>query len=155
MPGSHQRFRPVPTWNCRGLCWEIGVGPPLNIHTNTTRDVNKGCRNSWADHTNHFWHHPVASPTVIVWKLVGQHLFGNIIPGNSTDGESSVIGPHAFMVACTWLSKMPRDMEEVFTVVTLHLHPFLETPWIFNWLISSRYCTYHTDSEILWPCRHS
>ena len=39
--------------------------------------------NGWgADHTGQFWHHPSASPTLIVWKVVGQHLFLNIIPTN-------------------------------------------------------------------------
>jgi hypothetical protein len=31
------------------------------------------------DHTSHLRHRPLASPDVIVWKLVGQHLFLNII----------------------------------------------------------------------------
>ena len=39
------------------------------------------------DHTNHFWHHPLASPIVIVWKVVCQHLFLNIIPSNSMIGK--------------------------------------------------------------------
>jgi hypothetical protein len=24
------------------------------------------------DHINHFWHHPLTSPTIIVWEVVGQ-----------------------------------------------------------------------------------
>ena len=33
-----------------------------------------------ADHINHFWHHLLSSPVVIVWIVVGQHLFLTIIP---------------------------------------------------------------------------
>ena len=40
-----------------------------------------GCH-SGTDHTGHFRHHPLASLVVIVWKLVGQRLFLNIIPNN-------------------------------------------------------------------------
>ena len=38
------------------------------------------------DHIGRFWHHLWASPTGIVWKVVGQHLFLNIIPNNFTAG---------------------------------------------------------------------
>ena len=37
-----------------------------------------------ADHTGQFRHHPSASPAVIVRKVVGHHLFLNIIPSNFT-----------------------------------------------------------------------
>ena len=37
-----------------------------------------------ADHTGQFRHHPSASPAVIVRKVVGHHLFLNIIPNNFT-----------------------------------------------------------------------
>ena len=37
-----------------------------------------------ADHTGQFWYHPSASPVVIVLKVVGQHLFLNVIPNNFT-----------------------------------------------------------------------
>ena len=46
----------------------------------------KSTQTSGVDHTDHFWHHPSASPAVIVWKMVGQHLFLNIIPNNFTGG---------------------------------------------------------------------
>ena len=36
------------------------------------------------DHTSHFWDHPLGSPVVIVWKVVDQHLFMNIITSNFT-----------------------------------------------------------------------
>ena len=39
---------------------------------------------SWADHTMQFRHHPSASPALIVRKVVGHHLFLNIIPNNFT-----------------------------------------------------------------------
>ena len=32
--------------------------------------------------TPQLWYHPLASPNVIEWKVVGQHLFLNIIPNN-------------------------------------------------------------------------
>ena len=35
-------------------------------------------------HINHFWHHPLASRDVIVWKVMGQHLILNIIHNNFT-----------------------------------------------------------------------
>ena len=35
-----------------------------------------------ADHTNQFRHHPSAYLVVTMWKVVGQHLFLNIIPNN-------------------------------------------------------------------------
>ena len=38
------------------------------------------------DHTIHLWHHPPTSRTVIVWKVVDQHLFFNTIPDNFTPG---------------------------------------------------------------------
>ena len=38
------------------------------------------------NHTNHFRHHQSASPDVIVWKVVGQHLFLSIISNNFTAG---------------------------------------------------------------------
>ena len=45
----------------------------------------KGLWEAWVvDHTGRFRHHPSASPVVIVWKVVGQHLFLNIIPSNFT-----------------------------------------------------------------------
>lgn len=34
------------------------------------------------DRTSHLWYYPSASPVVIVWKLVDQHLFHNIIFSN-------------------------------------------------------------------------
>ena len=37
-----------------------------------------------AYHTGQFEHHPSASSAVIVWKVVGQHLFLNIVPNNYT-----------------------------------------------------------------------
>ena len=36
-----------------------------------------------ADHTSRFWHHP---PAIMVWEVVGQHLFLNIILSNFTVG---------------------------------------------------------------------
>ena len=36
------------------------------------------------DRTNQPWHHPSASPVAIVWTMVGQHLFLNVIPNNFT-----------------------------------------------------------------------
>ena len=36
-----------------------------------------------ADHTGQFRHHPSTSPAVIVRKVVGDHLFLNIIPAIS------------------------------------------------------------------------
>ena len=42
---------------------------------------------SWeVDHTSQFRHHSSASLTVIMWKVVDQHLFINIIPDNVTAG---------------------------------------------------------------------
>ena len=35
-------------------------------------------------HTGQFRHHPSAYPTIIVWKVVGQHLILNIIPNKFT-----------------------------------------------------------------------
>jgi hypothetical protein len=35
------------------------------------------------DHTGHFWHRPSTFPAIIIWKVVSQHLFLNIIPNNS------------------------------------------------------------------------
>ena len=43
-----------------------------------------------ADHTDHFWHHPLTPPAVVVWKAVSQHLFLNIIPSNLTVGSVGV-----------------------------------------------------------------
>ena len=40
--------------------------------------------NSRADHTGQFRRHSLASPAVIVRKVVGHHLFLNIIPNNFT-----------------------------------------------------------------------
>jgi hypothetical protein len=37
-----------------------------------------------ADHTGQFYHHPPATAAVIMWKVVGQLLFLNIIPSNFT-----------------------------------------------------------------------
>ena len=37
-----------------------------------------------ADHTDRFWHHPSASPAVIMWKWWVNIFFLNIIPNNST-----------------------------------------------------------------------
>ena len=38
------------------------------------------------EHTNHLWHHPSTSLAVIMWKVMGQHLFLDIIPNNFTVG---------------------------------------------------------------------
>ena len=38
-----------------------------------------------ADHTDHLWHHLSASLVVIMWNVVGHHLFMNIIPNNFMD----------------------------------------------------------------------
>ena len=44
-----------------------------------------GSKKEWrADHTGQFRHHPSASPALIVRKVVGHHLFLNIIPNNFT-----------------------------------------------------------------------
>ena len=37
-----------------------------------------------ADHIGHFWHHLSASPVVIMWKGVSQHIYLNITPNNFT-----------------------------------------------------------------------
>jgi hypothetical protein len=43
------------------------------------------CYGTWGvDHTNHFSHRPSTSSTVIVWKVVGWHLFLDIILINFT-----------------------------------------------------------------------
>jgi hypothetical protein len=34
------------------------------------------------DYIGYFWHPPLASPVVIMWKVVSRHLFLNIIPNN-------------------------------------------------------------------------
>ena len=49
--------------------------------------ANYGWRGWGADHTDQFRHRPLASPAVIVRKVVGQHLFLNIIPSNFTVGS--------------------------------------------------------------------
>ena len=52
------------------------------VATNMTLTV----RHIWTGwgvvHTGQFWHHPSTSPTVIIWKVVGQHLFLNMILKN-------------------------------------------------------------------------
>ena len=50
----------------------------------------------WGAHCiNHSWHHPSTSIAIIVWKVVGQHVFLNVIPTTSLlehDKEFGVIG---------------------------------------------------------------
>ena len=72
---------------------------PLNIFSPGTQHPKKETENpngrsvrfvgfvavGWgADHTRQFRHHPSASPAVIVRKVVGHHLFLNVIPNNFT-----------------------------------------------------------------------
>jgi hypothetical protein len=46
-----------------------------------TRHLSVVYIGAWrADHTGQFWHPPLRSLAVIMWKLVGQHLFLNIFP---------------------------------------------------------------------------
>ena len=58
---------------------------PISAHTDWDTII---CQfTCWgADHTKHFWYHLLASPALIVWKVVGQHLFLNIIPSEFTAG---------------------------------------------------------------------
>ena len=45
--------------------------------------MSKNIHRRWGvDHTGQFKYHPLASPALIVWKMMGQHLFLNIIPNN-------------------------------------------------------------------------
>ena len=69
---------------CRHPChtWDFGTWDPHEVVS-----PNSHALDGWeADHTSHFWHHPPTSPAVIMWKVVGQHLFLNIIPNNFTAG---------------------------------------------------------------------
>lgn len=60
-----------------------GPCPKTSLH----QEVSFNYNNVWwisfgweAHYTNHFWHHTLTSPALIVWILMGQHIFLNIIP---------------------------------------------------------------------------
>ena len=55
-------------------------------------------------HTSHVWHHPSASSTVIVWKVVDQHhLFLNILPNNLTAATNRKVWcDRSLMSVCEW-----------------------------------------------------
>ena len=58
-----------------------------------------------ADHIGKFLHHPSVSTLIIVWKVVGQHLFMNIIPNNFTVGtERKVWCDQGMSLRSTWFS---------------------------------------------------
>ena len=71
-----------PQWkenNIWMICWGWKFGTSLPPSWNLL---------TWwgVDHSDRFKHHPSASPAIIVWKLVDQHLFLNLIPINFMAG---------------------------------------------------------------------
>ena len=78
---SHQTFCPDPAVKLPGImlrnrCW------PTTFYTITVGDANAWCRKWLVWLAPDSWHHPLTSLIVIVWKVLGEHLFLNIIPGN-------------------------------------------------------------------------
>jgi hypothetical protein len=63
----------------------LGVGATIGF-PHIVNNAQVGYIVRGANHTNHIWHHPSTYLTVIVWKMMGQHLFLNIIPDNFTIG---------------------------------------------------------------------
>ena len=58
-----------------------------NLHVMAKRRPCSRATWHWgADHIGHFRHHPSASSTLIVWKVMGRHSFLNIISNNFTVG---------------------------------------------------------------------
>ena len=90
---GHEGHRPLlaPSISTSG-CYSVKIGGPTSISQHNTQQSHDwkvngmiGARRAY--HTGHLRHHPSAPPTVIMWKVVGQHLFLNIIPNNFTAGS--------------------------------------------------------------------
>jgi hypothetical protein len=70
--------------------------------------ISKTCKNfvkntRWRPVT--YWHHPLACPDVRVWKMVGQHVFLNIVPNNvcfwQSFCKSFKFDMQIFIILCT------------------------------------------------------
>ena len=85
------QFRHHPLASPAAIVWKV-VGQHLFLDIIPNSFTVGTGRKVWCDQgrgvdrTGQFRHHPLASPAVIVWKVVGQHLFLNIIPSNFTAG---------------------------------------------------------------------
>ena len=87
-------------------------------------------RRVWgADHTGQYWHHPSASPAVIMWKVVGQHLFLNIVPNNFTARTEREV----------WCDRGMRT-PWVWMTVALNLGHKKPTPWGQKLQSAINYC---------------
>ena len=82
-----------------GVWWcELGPTPPFHQWECLKCNNGQGLSASYvkwpsrADHIGRFQHHPSASPAIIImWKVVGQHLFLNLIPGNFIAGTKQKV----------------------------------------------------------------
>ena len=137
-----------------------------------------GCH-SGTDHTGHFRHHPLASLVVIVWKLVGQRLFLNIIPNNFLartrrivwceliDPPPFVISkPHGrqtivcemFICYCLWILQLASLCWLPLGLLTLYLKLrfifdlYLSTIWriSFTWFSPQLMCLTCLSNECGW-----
>ena len=82
------------TLHIRGIQWHL-QSENYNGWKHSGKHVGWG-----VDHTGQFRHHTLTSPAVIVWKVVDQHLFLNIIPINFMAGTGRKVWCDRDMRAC-------------------------------------------------------
>jgi hypothetical protein len=93
---------------------------------------------SWGiDHTDRFWHHPLTSPAVILWKVVGQDLFFNIIPNNFTIGtDRRVWCDRGMSLRNNWLKLETSGEVPILLEVSIKIY--------LKWIKQNRRCQHVT-----------
>ena len=109
----------------------------------------------WTDHTGRFRHHPSASPAIIVRKVVGQHLFLNIIPGISRiepTGKFGVIG--AWVASTQWFCVL-LCLAVNWELGGLPSYGFNRSGWVVHCLWTANSLSGHTCSPLIRtrPCQ--